>query len=63
MALKGEYFKSHGIDGGFFTAKIDVYEGRDIIVIGVPNTLVQTNMTPIENCEERVIMKITGFWF
>ena len=24
--------------------KIDVYEGRDIIVIGVPNTLVQTNM-------------------
>ena len=37
-----------------------MYEGRDIMVLDVPNALIQTNMPQKKDGEERVIMKITG---
>ena len=41
--------------------KIDVYEGRDIVVLDVTNTLIQTNMPTNKDDEETVIIKIIGF--
>ena len=38
-------------------ATINTYEGREIMVMDVPNAFIHTNMHPNKNCEERVIMK------
>ena len=46
--------------GVFFMAEIYAYERRDIMVLGVPNAFVQTNIPPKKYGEERVIMKIKG---
>ena len=60
MVIKGVYFKSHGINGGFFYEKNESYERQDIMVLNVPNAFIQTKITPKTDGEERVIMKITG---
>ena len=61
MVIKGIYFKSHGINGGFFLKEtIDTYEGGDIMVLDVPNAFIHSNITPMKDGEERVITKITS---
>ena len=42
------------------TATIDAYEGRDIIVLYVPNGFIQTNMPPKKYGKLIAIMKVTG---
>ena len=39
---------------------IDAYEGRYIMVMGVTNAFIQTNISPKKDGEERAIMKIIG---
>ena len=61
MVVKGEYFKSHGITGGFvLTETINAYEIYDIMVLDVPNAFIHTNMPPSKYGEEMIIIKITG---
>ena len=43
----------------FITSSIDAHEGRDIMVLDVPNAFIQTAI-PKSDKEDRVIMKITG---
>ena len=43
----------------FITASIDAHEGRDIMVLDVPNAFIQTEI-PESGNDERIIMKITG---
>jgi hypothetical protein len=42
------------------TAVIDAAEGRDVMSNDVPNAFIQAHMPPVEDGEDRVIMKITG---
>ena len=42
------------------TAIVDAKEGHDVMTADVPNALIQTEMPPTEDGEERVTMKITG---
>jgi hypothetical protein len=42
------------------TAIVDAKEGRDVMTCDIPNAFIQTKLPNIEDCEERVIMKITG---
>ena len=42
------------------TAVVDAKEERDVMTADVPNAFIQTEMPPLEDGEERVIMKITG---
>ena len=44
----------------FLTSMIDAYEERDIMTADVPNAFIQAKMPPVEEGQERVIMKITG---
>ena len=44
----------------FFTETIDAYEVKDIMILGVPNSFIQTNMPPKKDGEERVRIKIIG---
>ena len=48
------------LENMFLTSKIDAYEVQGIIVLDVPNALIQTNMPPKKDGEERVILKILG---
>ena len=41
------------------TAAVDIFEGRDIISMYIPNTFIQTLM-PVKDNGERVITKIRG---
>ena len=43
----------------YITAVIDAFEERDVMSADVPNAFIQTLMPPIEDGEDRVIMKIT----
>ena len=42
------------------TAIIDAKEECDVMSADVPNAVIQTSMPPVEEGEDRVIMKITG---
>ncbi len=44
----------------FLTATIDAQEGRDVMVMDVPNAFIQTELPKMSEDEDRVIMKITG---
>ena len=44
----------------FLTAIIDAIEGRDVMTADIPNAFIQTVMPPVEDGDERVVMKITG---
>ena len=48
------------LENMFLTSKIDAYEVQGIIVLDVPNALIQTNMPPKKDGEERLIVIITG---
>ena len=44
----------------FLLAVIDAKERRDVMSADIPNAFIQTSMPPVEEGQERVIMKITG---
>ena len=42
------------------TATINAYEGRDVMVMDIPNAFIQASIPERKEGEEQVIMKITG---
>ena len=57
LSREGNSIPTASPEAIFLTSIIDEYEGKDIMVMDVPNTLIQTNMPPNKYSEERVIMK------
>ena len=48
------------LESVLLTATIDAYEGRDVMVLDIPNAFIQADMPEPKEGEERVMMKITG---
>ena len=51
-------FTTESLEAIFKTTTIDAYEGRGIMVLGVPNTFVWNNIPPKQYGEESIIIKI-----
>ena len=48
------------LESVMLTATIDAHEGRDVMVMDIPNAFIQARMPDIKEGEDRVTTKITG---